>query len=36
MGGIIIFMMRHEIDAGRKMRMPEEEGERAAAARHLK
>lgn len=30
-------MMRREIDAGRKMRMPEEEGsERAAAAPHLK
>lgn len=31
MGGIIIFMMRPEIDVRRKMRMPEEARERAAA-----
>lgn len=36
MGGIIIFMMRHEIDVGRKMWMLEEAREREAAVLHLK
>lgn len=35
MGGIIIFMMRHEIDVGRKTWMPEEEMERARLQRDI-